>query len=99
MRPLEELPEEEGARIDRHSRSPLAIDGLLFDLDDTFLTHGVLTRGAYDALWALQAAGIKLVVVTGRPSLWGQFVARSRWEVADAEEEAGIPSASMGAMT
>jgi len=30
---------------------------------------------------------------------WGQFVARSRWEVADAEEEAGIPSASMGAMT
>ena len=52
MRPLEELTREEGARI----------EGLLFDLDDTFLTHGRLTRGAYDALWDLHDAGLKLVV-------------------------------------
>lgn len=78
MRPLETMTREEGARI----------DGLLFDLDDTFLTHGVLTRAAYDALWDLHDAGVKLVVVTGRPSLWGQFVAR-QWPIDAATTENG----------
>ena len=78
MRPLEDLPKEEGARI----------EGLLFDLDDTFLTHGQLTRGAYDALWDLHDAGLKLVVVTGRPSSWGRFVVK-QWPVDAATTENG----------
>jgi hypothetical protein len=81
MRPLEAMTCEEGARI----------QGLLFDLDDTFLTHGVLTRGAYDALWDMHDAGIALVVVTGRPSLWGQFVAR-QWPIDAATTENGAIS-------
>ncbi len=78
MRPIAEMSREEGARI----------EGLLFDLDDTFLTHGVLGRAAYDALWDLHDAGVKLVVVTGRPSLWGQFVAR-QWPIDAATTENG----------
>jgi len=54
--------------------------GLLFDLDDTFLSHGVLTRAAYDALWSLRDAGLLLVAVTGRPSGWGELVVR-QWPI------------------
>ena len=78
MRPLDQLSIEEGARI----------DGLLFDLDDTFLTHGLLTRAAYEALWDLHDAGVKLVVVTGRPSAWGKFVVKL-WPVDAATTENG----------
>jgi hypothetical protein len=72
------MPSENGARI----------EGLLFDLDDTFLTHGVLSRAAYDALWDLHDAGMKLVVVTGRPSSWGDFVAK-QWPIDAATTENG----------
>ncbi len=54
--------------------------GLLFDLDDTLLSHGVLTRPAYDALWALRDAGLALVAVTGRPSGWGEVIVR-QWPI------------------
>jgi HAD superfamily hydrolase (TIGR01484 family) len=74
MRPLEEFSGD--------------VDGLLFDLDDTFLTHGLLTRAAYDALWDLHDAGLKLVVVTGRPSSWGRFVVK-QWPVDAATTENG----------
>ncbi len=78
MKPLDQLTKEEGARI----------EGLLFDLDDTFLTHGLLARGAYDSLWDLHDAGLKLVVVTGRPSSWGRFVVK-QWPVDAATTENG----------
>jgi len=78
MDPLAKLGREEGARI----------EGLLFDLDDTFLTHGVLVRAAYDALWDLHDAGTKLVVVTGRPSSWGEIVVR-QWPIDAATTENG----------
>ena len=51
MRPLSALPSSEARRL----------RGLLFDLDDTLLTHGRLTRAAYDALFDLHDAGLKLV--------------------------------------
>ena len=41
-----------------------ALRGVLFDLDDTLLTHGLLTRAAYDAMWALKDAGLRLLAVT-----------------------------------
>jgi HAD superfamily hydrolase (TIGR01484 family) len=78
VRPLAELSVDEGARI----------EGLLFDLDDTFLTHGLITRAAYDALWDLHDSGLKLVVVTGRPSSWGTFVVK-QWPVDAATTENG----------
>jgi HAD superfamily hydrolase (TIGR01484 family) len=70
MRPLSTLPADEAR----------GLRGLLFDLDDTVLTHGLLTRAAYDALWSLRDAGLALVAVTGRPCGWGQVVAR-QWPV------------------
>jgi hydroxymethylpyrimidine pyrophosphatase-like HAD family hydrolase len=70
MRPLACLAEDEARRL----------RGLLFDLDDTVLTHGLLTRVAYDALWRLRDAGLKLVAVTGRPSGWGEVLTR-QWPV------------------
>jgi len=64
------------------------VDGLLFDLDDTVLTHDVLGRAAYDALWDLHDAAIPLVAVTGRPSGWGEVIAR-QWPVEGVVAENG----------
>jgi HAD superfamily hydrolase (TIGR01484 family) len=65
-----------------------ALRGLLFDLDDTLLTHGVLTKAAYDALWALSDHGLRLVAVTGRPSGWGEILVR-QWPIDGAVTENG----------
>jgi HAD superfamily hydrolase (TIGR01484 family) len=54
--------------------------GVLFDLDDTVLTHGSLTLAAYEALWRVREGGLKMVAVTGRPSGWGAVIAR-QWPV------------------
>jgi hydroxymethylpyrimidine pyrophosphatase-like HAD family hydrolase len=62
--------------------------GVLFDLDDTVLTRGVLERVAYDALWSLHDAGLSLVAVTGRPTGWGEVIAR-QWPVAGCIVENG----------
>ncbi len=78
MRPLSELGADE-ARVLR---------GVLFDLDDTFLSHGVLTRAAYSALWEMKDAGLRLVAVTGRPSGWGEVVVR-QWPIDAAVTENG----------
>jgi HAD superfamily hydrolase (TIGR01484 family) len=61
---------------------------VLFDLDDTVLTHGVLTKRAYDALWALREEGLRLVAVTGRPSGWGEVLVR-QWPIDGAVTENG----------
>lgn len=50
--------------------------GVLFDLDDTLLDHGLLTESAYSALFRLRSAGLRLLAVTGRPSGWGEVLAR-----------------------
>jgi HAD superfamily hydrolase (TIGR01484 family) len=70
MTPLARMPREEAQRL----------RGLLFDLDDTLLTHGLLTRAAYGALWDMHDAGLGLVAVTGRPSGWGEVIAR-QWPI------------------
>lgn len=64
------------------------LKGLLFDLDDTVLSHGVLTRDAYEAIWSMHEAGLKLVAVTGRPSGWGEVIAR-QWPIDGAVTENG----------
>jgi HAD superfamily hydrolase (TIGR01484 family) len=57
-----------------------ALRGVLFDLDDTLLDGGLLTEAAFSSLWRLSAAGLRLVVVTGRPAGWGEVIAR-QWPV------------------
>ncbi len=66
MQPLRDLKTEEAARL----------VGLLFDLDDTFLTDGLLRSQTYQALWDLSDAGLKLAIVTGRPVGWVEVLVR-----------------------
>src|SRR5437016_3594079 len=78
MRPLAELDRDDAR----------GISGLFFDLDDTLLTHGVLGRAAYSALWDLHEAGLELVAVTGRPSGWAEVFVR-QWPIGGAVTENG----------
>ena len=50
------------------------------DIDDTLTTDGRLTAAAYAALEALQAAGVVVVPITGRPAGWCDHIARM-WPV------------------
>ena len=70
MKPLTSLERAEATRL----------VGVLFDLDDTFLDEGRLTEAAYGALFRLARAGLRLVVVTGRPAGWGEVMAR-QWPI------------------
>jgi HAD superfamily hydrolase (TIGR01484 family) len=73
----------------RASRDELSrIRALLFDLDDTLLTHGRLTRGAFDVLNDLADAKLSLIAVTGRPAGWGEVLAR-QWPVLGVVSENG----------
>jgi hydroxymethylpyrimidine pyrophosphatase-like HAD family hydrolase len=68
------------------------IDYLLFDVDETFTTHGLLTSEAYASLFALRDAGITAIPVTGRPSGWGN-VMLSTWPIkACVTENGGVMS-------
>ena len=53
---------------------------VLADIDDTLTTAGRLTAAAYAALERLQAAGLKVVPITGRPAGWCDHIARM-WPV------------------
>ena len=44
------------------------LKGVLFDLDDTFTTHGKIPACSFTALWDLRNAGLTLIAVTGRPA-------------------------------
>lgn len=70
MRPLTEMPREVAARI--HT--------VFADIDDTLTTHGQLTVEGYAALDSLKKAGIRVVLVTGRPAGWCDHIGRM-WPV------------------
>ncbi len=70
LRPLAEFPLAARA----------AVRGVLADIDDTLTTHGRLHAVAYGALERLQAAGLIVVPVTGRPAGWCDHIARM-WPV------------------
>lgn len=78
MESLDVLPDSELSHI----------EGLCFDLDDTFLDDGRLLREAYDALCALDAGGIACIVLTGRPASWAEQIVRM-WPVRLAIAENG----------
>jgi HAD superfamily hydrolase (TIGR01484 family) len=68
--PLEALPPQVIRRL----------EGVLFDLDDTFTTRGKIPACALAALWDLKGAGLRLIPVTGRPAGWCDHIARM-WPV------------------
>jgi len=61
---------------------------VLTDIDDTLTTEGRLPARAYAALEALDAAGIAVIPVTGRPAGWCDAIAR-QWPVAAVVGENG----------
>jgi HAD superfamily hydrolase (TIGR01484 family) len=56
------------------------LQGLLFDIDDTFTTHGRIPACSLSALWDLKNGGLKVISVTGRPAGWCDHIARM-WPV------------------
>ena len=52
------------------------IEFVLTDIDDTLTTEGQLGSLAYEALWKLRDAGLKLIPITGRPAGWCEMIAR-----------------------
>jgi HAD superfamily hydrolase (TIGR01484 family) len=46
------------------------------DIDDTITDEGQLHSNAYEGLWRLKSAGIRVVPVTGRPAGWCEMIAR-----------------------
>ncbi len=57
-----------------------SVAALFTDMDGTLTTGGRLRASTYAALQALDAAGIPVVIVTGRPAGWGDAIAR-QWPV------------------
>ena len=52
------------------------LDGILCDIDDTLTWHGRLIPEALQGLQRAQAAGLKVIPVTGRPAGWVDQIAR-----------------------
>lgn len=50
--------------------------GVFTDIDDTLTTEGVITPDALQALGQLQAAGLHVIPITGRPIGWSEPFAR-----------------------
>ena len=57
-----------------------AVHTVITDVDDTITTDGALTAAAYGALEQLRAAGLRVIVTTGRPAGWCDHIARM-WPV------------------
>ncbi len=58
------------------SQNRSGIRYVLTDIDDTLTTHGRLPAAAYTALERLEAAGFKVIPITGRPAGWCDLIAR-----------------------
>lgn len=62
--------------------------GVLTDIDDTLTTTGAITGDALHALHDLQAAGLPVIAITGRPMGWSEPFAR-QWPIAAIVAENG----------
>lgn len=56
--------------------NPPQLKGILCDIDDTLTHNGRLVPEAFMMLSRLQAAGIKVIPITGRPGGWVDQIAR-----------------------
>lgn len=70
MKPIKNLPV--------HTRQQIRC--VLTDIDDTLTYNGKLPAAAYTAMERLQAAGIAVIPITGRPAGWCDHIARM-WPV------------------
>jgi hypothetical protein len=70
MIPIAEMP----------SHVAKTLQGVFFDIDDTFTTHGKIGPLPFKAIWSLKQAGLKVVPITGRPAGWCDHIARM-WPV------------------
>lgn len=70
MLPLSHMPRSVAA----------SMRGVFADIDDTITSDGRLSAAAYAALEALEAAGLDVIPVTGRPAGWCDHIARM-WPV------------------
>ena len=79
-------------RPQRLSSSPraawAAVHGVFTDIDDTLTKDGALEPVALKALLALQAHGVPVVAITGRPVGWSELFARA-WPLAAIVPENG----------
>lgn len=78
MQPIQDFPSEVAR----------SLQGVCFDVDDTVTRHGTLEVKAYEALWELKRAGLKLMAITGRPLGFAEVIARM-WPVDAAVGENG----------
>ncbi len=78
LRPLSDLSDAMAAGVEL----------VLTDIDDTLTTEGRLPAAAYDALERLEAAGLVVAPITGRPAGWCDMIARF-WPVAGVVGEKG----------
>ncbi|MCB0403811.1 MAG: HAD family phosphatase [Bdellovibrionales bacterium] len=53
-----------------------SIRAVFSDLDGTITTNGTLLPSTYQSLCAIRAAGLKLVIVSGRPAGWADCLMR-----------------------
>ena len=53
--------------------------GVFTDIDDTLTTEGAITADALQALHDLQAAGLMVIPITGRPVACRMRVASPTW--------------------
>ena len=67
---------------------PVELRGVFSDIDDTLTHHGAVELAAYDAIVRARAAGLRIVLVTGRPAGWAEVLA-SVWPVDGAIAENG----------
>ncbi len=65
-----------------------ALHGVFTDIDDTLTKDGAIEPAALGALLALQAHGVPVVAITGRPAGWSEAFARV-WPVAAIVAENG----------
>lgn len=87
MQPLAQWPVEERA----------AIAGVLTDIDDTLTTEGAVTGDVIAALEALDAAGIPVIPITGRPVGWSEPFATT-WPVRAIVAENGAVALAPGGL-
>lgn len=78
LQPLVQLPPQRLA----------ALRGVLTDIDDTLTADGAIAPAALAALLALQADGVPVIAITGRPAGWSEPMARA-WPVAAIVAENG----------
>lgn len=67
---------------------PAPLRGVFTDIDDTLTHDGAVVPEAYAALVRARAAGLRVVLVTGRPAGWAEVLA-SVWPVDAAIAENG----------